>query len=231
MRDQVKTIFFDLDHTIWDFEKNSSEALQDLIRIHGLESVIGNTLQFIADYKKINHLYWEAYRKGEMEKAELRIGRFREALSAYGVEDPAMHEKFADGYVELSPEKTNLFPHAHEVLEYLAAKYPMYIITNGFEEIQGRKMRNTKINTFFKGVITSEMAGVRKPHPDIFKYAMGISNAMPHHSVMIGDEPDIDIRGAGEMGLFTILFNPVQKEHQVKANHEIHSLIQLKELL
>jgi putative hydrolase of the HAD superfamily len=165
MKDEIKTIFFDLDHTLWDFESNSTEALLDLIDENNIHSrMTGEVDTFIQRYKQINHVYWEAYRKGEMEKSELRIGRFRDSLSEFGIDDPNVHEKFAQGYIQISPEKTNLFPHAIETLEYLSEKYPIFIITNGFEEVQRRKIRNCGMEKYFKAVITSEMAGFSQSH-------------------------------------------------------------------
>lgn len=232
MKGEVRNVFFDLDHTLWDFEANSTEALLELIDLTNIHGILGKEVKsFIQRYKEINHTYWEMYRKGEMEKAELRIGRFRESLSEFGIENPEIHEAFAKGYIEISPEKTNLFPNAKEVLEYLHEKYPMIIITNGFEEVQWRKIKNCGIDKYFKKVVTSEMAGVRKPHPDIFRYAMGISNSIAPHSVMIGDEPSIDISGAVDVGMHAVFFDPHHKQIPSLASRTIHDLIELKSLL
>lgn len=228
----VRTVFFDLDHTLWDFEKNSTEALHELIDIHQLRHVLKDGAEeFIRKYKVINHHYWEAYRKGEIEKSVLRVGRFRHALEEQGVMDPSIHEAFSEGYVEISPAKTNLFPHAVEVLEYLNEKYPMLIITNGFEEIQWKKLRNCGIDHFFKHVITSEMAGVKKPHADIYRYALGLANTIAPHAVMIGDEPEIDLRGADDLGMPGILFDPNHKHPQSGFPIRIHDLLELKQWL
>lgn len=229
---EIKTVFFDLDHTLWDFEKNSTEALYDLIDKTRIAQRLNEGADaFIKRYKEINHVYWEAYRKGEIPKEELRLGRFKKALSEHGIEDPDVHDAFAEGYIAISPEKTNLFPHALEVLHYLSGKYPMHIITNGFEEVQMRKLRNTGMTSFFKHIITSEMAGVRKPHPDIFRYALNVSDSYAHSSVMIGDEPEIDIRGGAESGMQTVFFNPLKRDSTFPANYTIGDLKELMNIL
>lgn len=227
-----EVVFFDLDHTIWDFEKNSSEALHELYVEFDLEKKVGiNAETFISHYKTINYSYWEAYRKGEITKEDLRIKRFSHAFGDFGYNDLELHEKFSDGYVRISPEKTHLFPNAKEVLDYLFQKYPMYIITNGFQEIQYRKLINSGINHYFKNVITSELAGVRKPHADIYKYALGLANSIAPRCIMIGDEPHVDLLGAKNIGMDQVYFDAENREFDFQPTHHIKDLIELKKIL
>lgn len=225
-------IFFDLDHTLWDFEKNSSEALLELYHEFNLEYKTGvKAQQFIDHYKSINYAYWEAYRKGEISKEDLRIKRFSHAFGDFGFHDLDMHEKFSDGYVRVSPEKTHLFPNAKEVLDYLNSKYPMYIITNGFQEIQHRKLKNCAIDQYFKAVVTSEMAGVKKPHHEIYRYAIQLAQTSPEKSIMIGDEPHVDLLGAQELGMDQVYFDAELRPTDFKSTYRITDLLELKNLL
>lgn len=227
-----EVIFFDLDHTLWDFDKNSSEALRELYSEFDLETKTGiEAEKFIAHYKTINYTYWEAYRKGEISKEDLRVKRFSHAFGDFGFHDLEMHEKFSDGYVRVSPEKTHLFPNAHETLQYLFEKYPMYIITNGFQEIQHKKLKNCKLDHFFKHVITSEIAGVRKPHADIYKYALGLANSIAPRSIMIGDEPSVDLLGAKNLGIDQVYFDAENRPTDFVPTHRITDLIELKNIL
>lgn len=229
---KYQVIFFDLDHTLWDFEKNSAEALTELYHEFDLEKRMGvNAETFISHYKKINFQYWEAYRLGEISKEDLRIKRFSHAFGDFEMHDAEMHEKFSEGYVRISPDKTNLFPNAVETLEYLHENYPMHIITNGFEEIQHRKLKNCNIAHFFKHVITSEMAGKRKPHPEIYQYAMSLANTIAPYSVMIGDEPEVDLLGAKNIGMDQIYFDVDKKDPSFTVTHRIHDLSELKNIL
>ena len=229
---KYSTIFFDLDHTLWDFERNSAEALEELYHENNLTQRLGMSApDFIAGYREINFAYWEAYRKGEISKEILRTERFRDAFKAHGLDDDQLVENFATGYVRISPEKTHLFPHAHEILEYLHEKYPMYILTNGFEEIQHKKLRNCNISKFFKEVITSEKAGVKKPHADIYHYGLRLAAAHPHETIMIGDEPDVDLIGAKNLGIDQVYFNVTEEPASFQTTFEITSLNELKKIL
>lgn len=226
------TVFFDLDHTLWDFERNSSETLEELYNEIDLQRRLGmDAATFIDGYKKINFRYWEAYRKGEISKEILRTERFREAFRVHGMDDDNVVHHFAEGYVRISPEKTHLFPHTYEVLEYLHEKYSMHIITNGFEEIQHKKLHNCNISRFFKSVITSEQAGVKKPHAGIYHYGLRASAANPQECIMIGDEPDVDLIGARDVGIDQVYFNAENEPSSFNTTWEITSLIELKGIL
>jgi len=225
----IKHIFFDLDHTLWDFEKNSEEALGEIISQCQKDCNFNFTLQeFLDEYKPINDLMWELYRENKITKDELRVRRFGDALVKFGITDVKIAEHIADEYVKISPRKTNLFPHAMDALEYLSSKYKLHIITNGFSEIQSTKLKMSKIDIFFDKVITSEAIGVKKPHPQIFNYALEEAGTNATESLMVGDSYEADILGAINAGIPAIYFNMDLKN---ELHDNVKQITNLKELI
>ncbi|MBD80716.1 MAG: noncanonical pyrimidine nucleotidase, YjjG family [Crocinitomicaceae bacterium] len=228
----ITHVFFDLDHTLWDFETNSREALSEIFEKFDLGNRgVRGPIDFIRVYEKINHRMWDEYRKGERSKARLRKDRFPTALSLFEIKDNDLAIEINEYYLEHSPRKPNLFDHAHNTLDYLSEKYKLYIITNGFQEIQTIKMHNSGLDHYFEETITSEMVGVRKPDPKIFAYALNRGNARPDQSVMIGDDADVDVVGAQKCGMKGIFFNPNEIGHEKEVDKEISSLSELKSIL
>jgi len=202
-------LFFDLDHTIWDFDKNAEEALQELYVIHALHNIgLSSADLFIETYTRNNHRLWAEYHVGKITKENLREARFKQTFLDLGVEPNLIPVGFEDAYVALCPTKTNLFPNAHETLTYLSAKYPLYLISNGFKESQAIKISNTDIGKYFHGVVISEVAGANKPDKKIFQYALDIARATKETSLMIGDSLEADVYGALNFGMDAIYFNP-----------------------
>ncbi len=229
---QYDTIFFDLDHTLWDFETNSREALLELSDKYKLLSKGVDTFEnFIQKYFDINERMWDEYRKGIIDKEALRHNRFHEALKLYDIDDYALAQKIGTDYTAIAPYKSNVFPHAIETLSYLAEKYPLYIITNGFEEVQHIKLKHSKLEHFFKDVITSERAGFKKPDERIFHFSLDVAKAKPETSIMIGDSLEADVLGAKNVGMHHVYFNPDEKEHAEDLTYEIKSLKELLEIL
>ena len=227
----IKHVFFDLDHTLWDFEKNSQEALSELFI--ELKQDIGQIefKEFMPVYRIINEKYWERYRQNLVTKEELRIGRFIDAFHEFNLEiGYELANKFAVRYLEISPFKTNLFKDTHEVLTYLKSEYKLHIITNGFVEVQHIKLRESKLLDYFNVIVTSDEVNVKKPHPDIFNFALNKSGAVNYESVMIGDSLDADIQGANHVGMKVIHFNPELNPTNSKFN-SITKLIELKDIL
>lgn len=226
------TLFFDLDHTLWDFEKNSAEALGEIFEDLKLSQLgIPSSSQFISNYKIHNHECWEKYRKGEITKDDLRFVRFELALKDFEISNRELAIQIGDEYVRRSPYKTNLFPGALDALAYLQENYKMFIITNGFEEIQHIKLSQSGLDKFFKEIITSEKAGFRKPHPKIFELALQTAGVNHQEVVMIGDDLEADIIGAHEMNLHTILFDPHQNHIEETRFKVINELRELKSIL
>jgi putative hydrolase of the HAD superfamily len=224
----ITDIFFDLDHTLWDFDKNSILAFDKIFKVH--HPTI-NTLQFIEIYAPINQSCWKLYQVDKMTHEELRYERLRQSFDAinYTISDKEI-DKISHDYIEFLPNNNQLFEGAIEVLEYLNSKYTLHIITNGFAEVQGKKIKNSGLGNYFKTITNSEMAGVKKPHRTIFEYAISLANVQKENAIMIGDCIDADIRGAIDFGMQAILFDE-KKVHTVQGIKSINHLLELKEIL
>jgi len=204
-----KAVFFDLDHTLWDFEKNSQESLVDLFHQHKLPSRgIDDVAQFIKVYKKVNYEMWDDYHNNRITKEQLRFGRFNRTLNAFKIQDTPLAELLSVQYLEVCPVKRNLFPAAIEVLQKLKEKYSLHIITNGFKEVQYLKIKNSGLAPYFDQIHISEEIGFKKPEPEIFHYAVKLARASQDQCIMIGDNLDTDIAGALNAGIDHIYFNP-----------------------
>jgi len=229
---KYKHIFFDLDRTLWDFEKNSSEALSEIFCEFKLEEKsIPSSEEFISVYQKINDEMWDDYRNGHISKKVLRSERYDKTLQYFGVENQELAERIGCHYIAESPKKTHLFPFAHETLSYLKEKYSLHIITNGFEEVQHIKLLHSNLMQYFTEVITSEQAGYKKPAKEIFEFALQKANAKPSESLMIGDDLQVDILPAKAMGMRQVYFNPEKQNHSEKIDFVICSLDELTEIL
>lgn len=234
MSKQYTHIFFDLDHTLWDFETNSLQTLHDLYTEMKLnEKATGDFDHFHTTYHHHNAIYWDRFRKGFINREELRWKRMWRTLVDYKITDENLAKSMSERYLEILPTKTNLFPDCREVLDYLKEKsYPMHLITNGFEKTQHQKIRNSKIDHYFQEVITSEQAGIMKPHAAIFEYALSKTNARADQSIMIGDTLDVDILGAVQAGLDSAYFNPAHPPTpEIQPTYVLNGLIELKNIL
>jgi putative hydrolase of the HAD superfamily len=202
-------VFFDLDRTLWDFETNSDFALRKLFDDLNLQQTIKNKNQFIHDYNEINERLWDEYRKGLTTREELRINRFHTSFLLHGLDNIELASKYCELYIQNCPEQTITFPGTHEMLNELKGMGKrLHIITNGFSEVQYRKMTNCGIIDYFDIIICSDLIGVNKPDPKIFQIALQKANARPETSIMIGDHPEIDVLGANQVGMRGILFDP-----------------------
>lgn len=224
-------IFFDLDHTLWDFDKNAEETLHELFSIYNFHQLgFSSADVFIESYTKNNHQLWSQYHLGEINKEQLREARFRNTFIELGVEPERFPATFEEDYIQLCPLKTHLFPHAIETLEYLQEKYTLHLISNGFKEATTAKISNTgtNIQKYFTHIVISENIGIHKPHPDIFQYALKGANAEKESSIMVGDSIEADIRGAQNFGIDAIFFNP----NKIIAPSDVkHQIVQLKDLM
>lgn len=224
----IKHIFFDLDHTLWDFEANSNKTFSFIFDRNDLGV---NFKDFIEVYQPINHRYWKLFREDKVSKEDLRYGRLREAFDEIGFEvSDDMINLLSEEYITYLADHNDLFENAIHVLDYLKEKYEMHIITNGFEEVQRRKLKNSNLLPFFDQIVTSEKVGVKKPHPEIFKFALDAAGADPDRSVMIGDNFEADILGAKNVGMQTI-FCKFNGEIATEKVPTVEKLIELKSLL
>jgi len=226
----VRHIFFDLDRTLWDFEMNSSETLEELF----FELLASRTnvaaKEFIKIYHKHNERLWSEYQKGAIKKEVLRWKRFQLTFKEIGVVDNALAQQFDEAYIARSPHKTNLSPGTIETLLYLSKHYRLHIITNGFLETQSIKIDNAGITPFIQHMTTSEEAGHQKPEAGAFEYSLKKTGAKVKNSIMVGDDLDIDIVGAANIGMKQVFFNPKKQKHNFHPTWEIVSLLELKDL-
>lgn len=228
MNGQLTDIFFDLDHTLWDFEKNSAATFELLFQTHQLGV---NLKEFNALYTPINRRYWKAYQNSEISKETLRYGRLKDAFDALNLtlEEGLIHQ-LAEGYMQHLTSFSHVFAHTHDTLSYLKSKYRLHILTNGFKEIQHKKLSGAKIDQFFSCVINAEEVGVKKPHPEIFIAALQMAKVKPECALMIGDDLEADVYGALNAGIQAIHFNIEQLETDTSCS-SITCLSELKGLL
>lgn len=228
-----KDLFFDLDHTLWDFETNSKECIQELYNRYELAGLgILDFDGFYDTYSAHNHRLWDRYSKGFIKQEELRWKRVYLSLLDFKVANEKLSKEISDAYLEILPNKTNLFPYTIEVLNYLKNKdYRMHLITNGFESVQFKKINNSGLSDYFIEVITSEASNSLKPHKDIFEYALKNANASVSESIMIGDNESADIQGGINIGMDTIFVNHIQAVPTVPATYTITHLKELEAIL
>ncbi len=231
MNSKYSHIFFDLDRTLWDFDRNSAQSLSELIAKHDLDSRIQDTDRFISIYHRINLDLWELYREGKMTKTMLRDLRFKKSLEEFGIRDDDLAHRIGDEYLVISPSKTLLIPHSIEILDYLKTRGSLHIITNGFTTVQEKKLRNCRLEDYFASMTTSEMVGHNKPRPEIFHKALSSVHAKKDQSIMIGDDLEVDILGARNYGIDQVFLNRDNLSHSEAVTYEISSLLELKEIL
>lgn len=202
MKFNVTDIFFDLDHTLWDFEKNSALTFQKILKLNKVDVSFD---AFIEAYVPINFEYWRMYREERITKEALRYQRLAKTFSTinYIASDTLIHQ-LAEDYITYLSTYNHLFEHTISILETLSKNYTLHIITNGFHEVQRKKMRNAKIFDYFTHIIDSESVGVKKPNPNIFNHALKLANVLPENALMIGDSLEADIIGALDLGIHAI---------------------------
>jgi putative hydrolase of the HAD superfamily len=225
-------LFFDLDHTLWDFHRNSEETLHQLFYDFELHQFgVTHPERFMEVYTRINHRLWQQYHRGEVSKETLRDSRFRHTFIELGFDGDHFADAFSDSYLNISPTRPHLLPHTIEVLEYLRDKYTMSIITNGFAEVQHIKMKHSGIAGYFDAVVISEEVGFQKPDIRIFEHAACLAGVSIQSCLMIGDNEETDIAGAKNAGMDQVYFNPEGKLPTFEVTYQIQSLRQLIQLL
>ena len=224
----ITDVFFDLDHTLWDFDRNSAMTFEKIFQIHNINVHLSD---FLAVYEPINLEYWKLFREDRIDKASLRYGRLKNSFDkiAITVSDDVIH-LLSEDYINYLPDNNYLLDGTFEILNYLKPKYNLHIITNGFHGVQHGKLEKSNIASFFKTVTTSEMVGAKKPNPKIFHHALELAGAAPHNSLMIGDNLEADVLGSMNIGLEAICFNihGTELDSHVK---QVSNLLELKTYL
>jgi putative hydrolase of the HAD superfamily len=229
---KYRHLFFDLDHTLWDFEANAKATLQELYHTFSLrEKGVNDFDLFHKNYLAHNELLWERYRNGAIRQEELRIKRMWLSLLDFKIADEPLAREMSTRFLDLLPTRTILFPYAFEILDYLAAKkYSLHLITNGFEKTQHSKLKYSGLNRYFKEVITSEGSNSLKPNKEIFEYAFEKTGARPQESIMLGDSIEVDIIGAMNAGIDQVFINHHRITTDIKPTYIVNSLKELEEI-
>ena len=225
---EIKNVFFDLDHTLWDFERNSALTFELLFNKYKLDIDINS---FLKVYVPINLEYWRLYRNESISKEYLRFNRLNDAFKKLNIDVSSdLINKLSYDYIENLPKFNHLIDGAHELLLYLKKKYKLYLITNGFRNVQSNKLKNSGIANFFLSIYDSESVGVKKPNPLIFNHALDDSGCIASESVMIGDSFEADIQGSLSVGMNAIHYvNFGEKEH--KECVIVNDLLSIKKIL
>lgn len=231
-----KHLFFDLDHTLWDYDTNASETLFELYDKYDLDKLgVEGAVKFRDIFFRENNKLWAEMDAGRIDKFYLRNNRFRIVLTKAQADMSAVTESFLKEinhfFLTVCSKKTQVIKGAFELLDYCRGKYDLHIITNGFEEVQATKLAHSGLDVYFGQVITSERAGHKKPNPGIYHYALKHTQAQLDYSLMIGDNLQTDIKGARDFGMDQVYFNPMGQKHDEKVTREISELTELMELL
>ena len=225
---QLTDVFFDLDHTLWDFEANSSATFNQILKAYNFSF---DVTIFMKAYSPINHAYWKLYRENKITTAELRFVRLQKTFEQINApQNDATINALSKAYIDQLSTHTHIFEGTIALLEYLKPKYRLHIITNGFENVQQKKMANAGLASYFDVVLTAEKAGVKKPHPVIFEQALSMAQTTAENALMIGDSYEADIKGAIALGMQAIQFN---SHHEPRHAHcpMVDNLIEIQQYL
>lgn len=225
-------LFFDLDHTLWDYNTNATETLFDLVDRYQI--INGHPVdhhKFVQQFFIVNEGLWAKFDKGQIDKEYIRKHRFPYLLNKLGIEDFENVEKLQEDFIRECPTRGNLIPGAKEIVPKLAQRYSLFIITNGFDEIQHTKMKFSGLEEYFEEIITSESAKAQKPDPKIFTHSIRLAKADPNSCMMIGDNFNSDILGAKNSGIDQVYFNPDGRDNGYVPTYEISNLLELSDIL
>ena len=223
--EHITDIFFDLDHTLWDFDKNSELTFDKIFKLNAIDIDLDS---FLKVYVPKNLEYWKLYRENKINKESLRFARLNDVFIELNMTvNPSLVIKLSEDYIEHLASFHHLLEGTIELLDYLKPNYKLHIITNGFQEVQARKMKSSNIHHYFNTITDSEMVGVKKPNPKIFSYAFKLSDAKTESSIMIGDNYEADILGALDYGFDAICYN-YHNEKLDSSIKQVKNLLELK---
>ncbi|MBX2938875.1 MAG: YjjG family noncanonical pyrimidine nucleotidase [Ferruginibacter sp.] len=226
-------LFFDLDHTLWDFDKNASIALKILFEEEGLNNKIQAPFEdFYRTYLHHNEVLWNRYHHGFISAEDLKWRRMWRTLLEFKVADEELSKTLGVKFLDILPIQKEVFPYTFEILRYLSDKgYVLHLITNGFQKTQRTKLMHSGLEPYFRHMITSECSNSVKPKKEIFEYALQKSGAALNESLMIGDNLDADIQGAINAGMDSVFVNHTQKPHSSLSTYTITHLKELEHIL
>jgi 5'-nucleotidase len=208
-----KSIFIDLDDTLWHFKANAYDTFNEMYVKYSFNRYFDSFDHFYTLYQKRNQELWLEYGDGKITKEELNSQRFLYPLEAVGVPDTALAKRYSDDFFSVIPTKSQLLPYAKEALDYLSQKYRLFILSNGFRELQFQKMHSSGISHYFEKVILSDDIQVHKPYPEIFNFALSSTQSLLDESLMIGDSWEADIVGAKGVGMHQMFYNHLGREN------------------
>ena len=227
-----KHLFIDLDDTLWDIHQNGKECLQEIYADYRYDRFFPTFEDYYNVYTPENNRLWAEYQNGKIRKDELIVERFLAPVRRFGIDDPIYARNLSDDFLERTTRKTQLIAGSIELLEYLRPKYKLHILSNGFREVQHKKIENSGLKPFFDKIILSEDAGINKPHADFFTYALKNANARRKESIMIGDNWNADIVGARNSKIAQIWYNPHGMQPvDFAPTHVVKSLAEIKDIL
>ncbi len=232
MKKKYRHIFFDLDRTLWDFETNSSSVLEKIYYAYDLFHYFNSPGEFIKLYHINSNILWPQYLKGILKKPELISKRLEMTLKKKNIINSDLVRTIGEEYHILSLNQNTLIPGAHEILRYLKDKqYFLYILSNGTMETQIRKLKNSDLEKYFTRLFISGTIGFSKPHKNIFHHAITSVHAKKDECLMIGDDPEVDVKGAKEYGIDQVFFDQGICNPDVSSTYKIISLQELKFIL
>ena len=227
-----KDLFIDLDDTLWDIHQNSKECLNEIFDEYGYSKFYKCFDDYYDVYMPSNNHLWGQYREGKINKDKLIVERFLVPVRKFGIDDALYAKKLSDDFLVRTTLRTKLIEGTIDLLEYLKPKYKMHILSNGFREVQYKKIDNSGLKPYFDKIILSDDAGINKPHIDFFNYAFTNTNANPSETLMIGDSWDADILGAYNSNIDQLWFNPHELSHNgFTPTYCVTTLHEIKEIL
>lgn len=225
-------LFFDLDHTLWDYDRNVLESLSELFVQHNLtDAGIPDVDAFVKSFYAVNFKLWALYDVGKISKESLRETRFKLIFEHAGANPNWVFRDLEEDFMYRTSSKPHVLPYTKEILAFLRPRYGLHIISNGFNESQFKKMEASGLTPFFDLVVTSETTGHKKPDPRIFQYAMEQLRTVHTDCIMIGDNPNSDILGAIRAQIDNVYFDPHFKGIEHTPTYTIRHLKELESFL